>query len=446
MKLTSNYEAIARRISVGALALSVGAACCGLSGCAVWKKPAFPLIAKTGKDAKRPEPMQPAKLVALWSDSVYYQQGGAPTRGLGGRIYFYDKVDDTIAVDGELIVYAFEDEGQDGQPSKEPVKKFIFKQSELAEHYSPSEFGPSYSFWLPWDSDLADNKAVSVVPVFKDASGQIVMGQHARHRLPGADDAERAAQDAETLPPPLAKYDEPTTPKLGRQVTSIHLPEGTAAKLAQSAPQTSSTAAASSVVTPTATASMVPGTSLPAGSVATAAQPMNAVQPTAYQAPAAPVGHVSPATATSLVPTPAAQGTDLAPRTGFGFQPRTWQEWQASAKQSRASVVDLGAGASWSPHAALPTQPATANGVPNGQLPNAAGWAQNPATLSPSLPPTAAAAPQSTVLPAADGLRPTTVTMGPVPTSGAAGARSLPQPGTGMTGVSNQQVVRLPVQ
>src|SRR5262245_15116638 len=60
------------------------------------------------KEKEKPYP-QPAKMVVIWSPAMYTQPGQAPTRGFGGRIYFYNAKEEAIPVDGQLVVYGFDD-------------------------------------------------------------------------------------------------------------------------------------------------------------------------------------------------------------------------------------------------------------------------------------------------------------------------------------------------
>jgi len=127
----------------------------------------------------------PAKMAAIWSDTVLYTAAQPPTRGFGGRIYFYDERSDAIKVDGKLIVYVYDDDDPDA--GDRPSKRFVFNAEQFAEHYSGSELGPSYSVWIPWDEVGGPTKQLSLVPFFLPSSGGLVAGEHTRHRLPGVD-------------------------------------------------------------------------------------------------------------------------------------------------------------------------------------------------------------------------------------------------------------------
>lgn len=116
-----------------------------------------------------------------------YGPGQKPTRGLGGRIYVYNRNHKAIKVDGELVVYAYRDREDGTDENVKPDRKYTFSQEELEQFYSPSEFGPSYSVWLPWDEVGGDTQSISVVPIIKTEEGQALVGDHSRNLLPGRD-------------------------------------------------------------------------------------------------------------------------------------------------------------------------------------------------------------------------------------------------------------------
>jgi len=137
----------------------------------------------------------PKKLVAIWSSSVINELGQKATRGLGGRIYFYNDEHKPIKVDGDLIVYVYDDSAPEGKKRKEATRKFKFSHEELASRLSMTQIGPSYSLWIPWDEVGGDKTYLSMIPVFTDAKGQLVIGQQARHLLPGREPTRLARRD-----------------------------------------------------------------------------------------------------------------------------------------------------------------------------------------------------------------------------------------------------------
>ena len=94
----------------------------------------------------------PNNIVCFWKDTVRVKTGEPSTRGFGGRVYFYEPANPKpIKVDGQLIVYAFEDEGFDPKYSK-PARHFIFTEETFSKHHIESDLGHCYDFFLPWDA------------------------------------------------------------------------------------------------------------------------------------------------------------------------------------------------------------------------------------------------------------------------------------------------------
>ena len=165
-----------------------------LSGCTTMKSlPKVPLI--PGQDDK---PQQPETIVGMWSDMVVHQSDGRAVRGLGGRLTFYtNKGSKPVRVDGTLVVYGFEEQG-DPQTKVKPDKKFIFTPEQFARHYEKSALGHSYTVWIPWDEAQGPQKEVSVIVRFTPKDGQLVVGQPTRHVLPGPSSASQIADGRNT--------------------------------------------------------------------------------------------------------------------------------------------------------------------------------------------------------------------------------------------------------
>jgi len=127
----------------------------------------------------------PKHMAAIWSADVLTQLGKPPVRGFGGRFYFYNAQNQPIPVEGQLVVYAYDDTQMVHTQGRQPDRKFAFTPEQFTQHYSPSAIGASYSIWVPWDEAGGDQRSISLVPVFTATSGQIVMGQQALTVLPG---------------------------------------------------------------------------------------------------------------------------------------------------------------------------------------------------------------------------------------------------------------------
>src|SRR6187402_2845531 len=86
---------------------------CTLAGCTTldgnWKKP-WPW--SSGKNLKEAKAEGPATLAAIWTPDILTQPGKPPTRGFGGRLYFYNKENQAIPVEGQLMVYGYDDTGE----------------------------------------------------------------------------------------------------------------------------------------------------------------------------------------------------------------------------------------------------------------------------------------------------------------------------------------------
>jgi len=182
------------RHTLPALALTLFAGCQSMEFGGLRK--ATDKLAITSKEERIKESAYetPARLIAIWSEAMYTQPGQRPTRGFGGRLYFYSAKDKTVPVEGQLVVYAYDD-SQDGQPRQTPSRKFAFTPEQFTQHYSATELGASYSIWIPWDEVGGVRKSISLLPVFTSTSGQVVMGDQSVNVLPG-----KAPENSEPAP------------------------------------------------------------------------------------------------------------------------------------------------------------------------------------------------------------------------------------------------------
>jgi hypothetical protein len=151
-----------------------------LTGCSTWKMDKQHLL-PWHKD----EPQTPAKVVAMWSNTVLNQADRPSTRGFGGRLMFYaGREDKPVKVEGTLVVYGF-DETHRKKDDPRPDRKFVFTKEQFASHYSKSDIGHSYSVWLPWDDAMGAPCKVSLIVRFIPKDGAVVVGEQASMMLPG---------------------------------------------------------------------------------------------------------------------------------------------------------------------------------------------------------------------------------------------------------------------
>ena len=107
---------------------------------------------------------RPENIVAIWKDATYTVANEQPTRGFGGRLYFYDREKNPIVVDGDLVIYGFDDD----HSTEKPEKRFVFDREKLQTRMAVSAVGPSYNVWLPWDHINGEQKNVTIVAMFRD--------------------------------------------------------------------------------------------------------------------------------------------------------------------------------------------------------------------------------------------------------------------------------------
>src|SRR5262245_59806108 len=151
---------------------------------------------------------QPVKMVVIWSPAMYTQPGQVPTRGFGGRIYFYNSKEEAVSVDGGLVVYAFDDTSKQDH-SQVPNRRFAFTSEQFKKHFSPTQLGASYSIWVPWDAVGGPQADISLLPIFTGAKGGVLTGQQSRNMLPGPETPNPRSNVEQVLESPDKKSVEP---------------------------------------------------------------------------------------------------------------------------------------------------------------------------------------------------------------------------------------------
>lgn len=184
-----------------------------------WKPSKYFGLNSTWPFHDKDEPVEgtPTRLTATWADTVMTQPGKKPIRGFGGRLSFHEKDDKKpILVDGQLVVYAFDETGREVTDNK-PTRRYVFPPDQIPLHMSNNEAGPSYSFFLPWDEAGGPRTEVSLICRFEPVDGPVVTGEQMKQLLPGTIAATTGPDGKQLLP---------------------KLPEGIPAKPAARTPQT----------------------------------------------------------------------------------------------------------------------------------------------------------------------------------------------------------------
>jgi hypothetical protein len=183
---------------------------------------------------KKKEYQIPQSMTATWSHDILTLPGKAPTRGFGGRFYFYNEKTQAIPVDGDLVVYGFDDTNkqQSTEDLSQANKRFRFTSEQFTTHFTEGELGASYSVWIPWDEAYGAPKKIMLIPTFLTKDGRTVRGAAASLNLPGVSKEqprETTVQQASALLPSSQPNlnnggQFPSNPESGLRTTTIQVP------------------------------------------------------------------------------------------------------------------------------------------------------------------------------------------------------------------------------
>jgi hypothetical protein len=238
------------------LTIACGLVCMSITtGCASWTsdKPKSKNSMWSSMQFWKKKYQTPTQLAAIWTPDTLTMTGKPPTRGFGGRLYFYNADSKAISVEGELIVHGYEESKILGkaQPGKrEADKTFVFTKEQFSSHFSPSELGASYSVWIPWDGEEGIQREICLIPSFKSSDGAIVQGEPAKLVLQGRshDPAAEFVKNRVSIQEsqsPTVTADLPHANR-GMRTTTISVPSqasrlGTLVKSTQNSPSSTST-------------------------------------------------------------------------------------------------------------------------------------------------------------------------------------------------------------
>jgi hypothetical protein len=209
--------------AVASMTMLASAGCAGFSAKPGDKRSLMDRMPWAGDKEAAPEPYpDPVKIAATWTPDTLVQTGRTPTRGFGGRVFFYDEKSRAVPVAGTLIVHGFNDKAATPQ---EAVKRFEFTPEQLTKHFGQTDFGASYSIWIPWDAIGGPQKRITLVTSFKTLEGKAVQGIPATVLLPGELPISTEADELAKFSPDYLKYKEAladnTPPTSGLTTTTI---------------------------------------------------------------------------------------------------------------------------------------------------------------------------------------------------------------------------------
>jgi len=276
------------------------------------------------RDKDAPVEGTPTRVVATWADTVNTQPGTKPVRGFGGRLTFYEKNEKKpIIVDGQLVIYAFDETGREVTDNK-PTRRYVFPAEQMPLHMSKNDLGVSYSFFLPWDEAGGPRTEVSLICRFEPKDGPVITGEQTRQLLPGTIAAATGA-DGKPLPPKLPEgiHAKPAARTL-QNIQAKRTEEQAARLVSYEAPLLNDPLSAA------AAAEAQPGQPVPSGRKMTSTTinlPGSFQMPTAAAAAAAPTQparqHVPQQFVPSQQPVAIPQTQQLPPQQPFATQPFT---------------------------------------------------------------------------------------------------------------------------
>ncbi len=189
------------------------------------KKSSFVSKLPWSKKDDKPAPYpNPVKMAVTWTPDTLVQSGRTPTRGFGGRIYFYDEKAHAVPVEGTLIVHGFDETATE---EKDRVKRFEFTPEQFTNHFSQSDLGASYSVWVPWDAVGGQQERISLITSFqpKTENAAPIQGTSSIVVLPGVKTAEQLAEYKTPLSPEYLKWQQASSaslpPRTGLTTTTI---------------------------------------------------------------------------------------------------------------------------------------------------------------------------------------------------------------------------------
>jgi hypothetical protein len=149
---------------------------------------------------ERPPVGVPCKLAAQWTPGLIETQdsvnGGAPLRGLTGRVFLFDDLRNVIPVtcEGDLIVDLYDDHplAAGGQPTR--LERWVFPDHILKQLIRKDGYGWGYTLFLPWVKTYRpDISHVHLLAAFTprggnalyESSPSIALGQPGSPMMPG---------------------------------------------------------------------------------------------------------------------------------------------------------------------------------------------------------------------------------------------------------------------
>ncbi len=89
------------------------------------------------------------RCLCVWQSAEGSDPNGRPCRGMAGQVFFFSRSNPVpIAVDGDIKVYVFDDQGSEAEQGR-PITEFDVDSATWNMRLMKTQFGPAYQLFVP---------------------------------------------------------------------------------------------------------------------------------------------------------------------------------------------------------------------------------------------------------------------------------------------------------
>lgn len=156
------------------------------------------------------------EVIALWEPAEGTDMDGAPCRGFAGQVLFFAHgIDEPVRVDGDVIIYVFDDQGDEEEQSH-PLHTFKFEGGAWEAYLRGTKtLGATYQIFIPYTRKGAHQATCSLRVKYEPRGGIPIYSKMASIILAGTKqkDGERRPADPDRQP---AQSSSPTSAPVQR--------------------------------------------------------------------------------------------------------------------------------------------------------------------------------------------------------------------------------------
>ena len=99
---------------------------------------------------EKSKPVSVDRIICIWRQGEGKGLDNLPTRGFAGQIFFFSgEQSEPVAVDGDIRIYLFDDQGTQEDQSK-PIHQFDFQNRSWNNFLKNTNVGPAYHVFIPY--------------------------------------------------------------------------------------------------------------------------------------------------------------------------------------------------------------------------------------------------------------------------------------------------------